>query len=98
MTPQWPDLVLTTDIPDGEGDVLVLHRLDVEPDGGDRRDDLAQLELVDYRASDGGRLCESTASRRAEGRTNRGFTGGIQTDHQNSHLALSKEALQQLRD
>lgn len=31
MPPQRTDLVLTTDIPHGEGDVLVLDSLDVEP-------------------------------------------------------------------
>lgn len=30
VAPEGPDLVLTTHIPDGEGDVLVLDRLDVE--------------------------------------------------------------------
>lgn len=30
MAPQGTDLVLSTDIPDGEGNVLVLNSLDVE--------------------------------------------------------------------
>lgn len=30
VAPQGTDLVLSTDIPDGEGDVLVLDSLDVE--------------------------------------------------------------------
>ena len=30
MSPERSDLVLSTDIPHGEGDVLVLHSLDVE--------------------------------------------------------------------
>lgn len=31
MPPQWPDLVLPTDVPHGELDVLVLDGLDIEP-------------------------------------------------------------------
>ena len=30
MSPKWPDLVLTTDIPNGELDVLVVNGLDVK--------------------------------------------------------------------
>lgn len=67
MPPQRSNLVLTTDIPHGELDVLVLDSLDVETDGGDGGDDLTKLQLV----KDGG------------------FTGGIETDHQNSHLLLA---------
>lgn len=33
MSPKWSDLVLTTDIPDVELDILVGHTLDVESDG-----------------------------------------------------------------
>mmetsp|Transcript_42278 Transcript_42278/g.135353 ORF Transcript_42278/g.135353 Transcript_42278/m.135353 type:complete len:207 (+) Transcript_42278:281-901(+) len=46
VPPEGTDLVLAADIPHGETDVLVLHGLDVEPDGGDGGDDLAELELV----------------------------------------------------
>jgi len=38
--------LLTTDVPNGEGDVLVFDGLDVEADGGDGGDDLAEFELV----------------------------------------------------
>ena len=47
MSPEKSDLVLTTDIPHVERDVLVLDRLDVEADGGDGVDDLTELELVE---------------------------------------------------
>jgi hypothetical protein len=30
VAPQWPDLVLTSDVPNGERNVLVLDSLDVE--------------------------------------------------------------------
>lgn len=46
MAPERANLVLTTDVPHGEADVLVLDRLDVEADGGDSGDDLTELELV----------------------------------------------------
>lgn len=47
MPPQRPDLVLTTDVPDIKLDVLVGDGLDVEADGGDGGDVLAELELVE---------------------------------------------------
>ena len=46
VAPQGTDLVLTSDIPHGEADVLVLDSFDVEPNSGDSGDDLAQLQLV----------------------------------------------------
>jgi hypothetical protein len=54
MPPQRSDLVLSTDVPDGELDVLVLDGLDVEADRGDGGDNFTQLELVqDGRLSGG---------------------------------------------
>lgn len=47
MPPQGADLVLTTDIPDGELNVLVLDCLNVEANSGDGGDDFAELELVE---------------------------------------------------
>jgi len=70
VSPEWADLVLSSDIPHGEGDVLVLDRLDIEADGGDGGDDFTKLELV----QDGG------------------LTSSVETDHQNAHLLLAKEA------
>lgn len=49
MSPQRSDLVLATNIPHVEFDVLVRHRLDVESHRGDRRHILAQLQLVQNR-------------------------------------------------
>jgi hypothetical protein len=49
MTPQWTDLVLTTDVPNCEGDVLVFDSLDVETDRWNRGDDFAELQLVQDR-------------------------------------------------
>ena len=47
MPPEWANLVLTTDIPDIELDILVGDSLNVEADGGNRGDVLAELELVE---------------------------------------------------
>mmetsp|Transcript_30103 Transcript_30103/g.97097 ORF Transcript_30103/g.97097 Transcript_30103/m.97097 type:complete len:265 (-) Transcript_30103:53-847(-) len=46
MAPERADLVLAANVPHGERNVFVLDSLDVEADGGDGGDDLAQLELV----------------------------------------------------
>jgi len=46
MSPQRTDLVLSSDIPNRELDVLVLDGLDVEADSGDRGHDFTQFELV----------------------------------------------------
>ena len=47
MPPEGSDLVLSSDVPDGEGDVLVLDGLDVEANGRDSGDDFTKLELVE---------------------------------------------------
>mmetsp|Transcript_94033 Transcript_94033/g.196202 ORF Transcript_94033/g.196202 Transcript_94033/m.196202 type:complete len:212 (+) Transcript_94033:64-699(+) len=46
VPPERADLVLATDVPDSEAQVLVLDGLNVEADGGDGRDDLTQLQFV----------------------------------------------------
>jgi hypothetical protein len=76
MPPQRTDLVLTTDIPHGERDVLVLDGLDVETNSGDGGDDFTQLELVQ----------------------NCGLSGSVQTDHENAHLLLAPQLVEQLRE
>lgn len=76
MSPQRSDLVLTTDIPDGELNVLVLDGFDVEADGRDGRDDLTELELVE----------------------NSGLSGSVETDHENSHLLLAEEPIEELSE
>lgn len=74
MSPQGTDLVLATDIPHRELNVLVLDGLDVETDGGNGCDDFTKLELVQ----------------------NGGFTSGIETNHQNSHLLLAPQFVEEL--
>mmetsp|Transcript_37923 Transcript_37923/g.88757 ORF Transcript_37923/g.88757 Transcript_37923/m.88757 type:complete len:225 (-) Transcript_37923:6-680(-) len=46
VAPERADLVLASHVPHGERDVLVLDSLDVEANGRDGRDDLAELQLV----------------------------------------------------
>jgi len=46
VPPQRTDLVLTANVPHSEADVLVFDSLHVEANGGDRRDDLTQFQLV----------------------------------------------------
>jgi len=46
MSPQGSDLVLSTNIPDGELNVLVLDGLNVESNCGDGCDDFTELQLV----------------------------------------------------
>ena len=84
MSPQGSDLVLTSDIPDGEVDVLVLDRLDVEPDGGDGGDDLAELELVEDGGLAGGveaKRVGGADEREAEGVRARDRGGGCARGH-----------------
>lgn len=47
MPPQWPDLVLPTNIPDIELDILVCDTFDVKSNRGDRSDVLIELQLVE---------------------------------------------------
>lgn len=54
MPPQRPNLILTTNIPDVEFYILVGDCLDVESDGGDCGDVLAELELVENGRLSGG--------------------------------------------
>merc|ERR1711934_503637 len=54
VAPQWANLILATDIPHGERNVLVLDSLHVEADGGDGGHDLTKLELVEDGGLTGG--------------------------------------------
>ena len=53
MPPQGPNLILAADVPHIELDVLVGDGLDVEADGGDGGDVLAQFKLVQNRSLPG---------------------------------------------
>lgn len=54
MPPKRTNLVLTTNIPHIELDILVRDGLDVEADGGNGGDVLAELELVEDSGLAGG--------------------------------------------
>eukprot|EP00413_Alexandrium_margalefii_P026231 CAMPEP_0204574040 /NCGR_PEP_ID=MMETSP0661-20131031/40364_1 /ASSEMBLY_ACC=CAM_ASM_000606 /TAXON_ID=109239 /ORGANISM="Alexandrium margalefi, Strain AMGDE01CS-322" /LENGTH=268 /DNA_ID=CAMNT_0051582527 /DNA_START=42 /DNA_END=849 /DNA_ORIENTATION=- len=49
VTPKGSDLVLSANIPNSEAEVLVLNRLDIEPDGRDGGNHFAQLQFVQNR-------------------------------------------------
>ncbi len=49
VSPQWSDLVLTTDVPHGEVNVLVLHGFDVKSNRWNGGHHLSQLQLVQDR-------------------------------------------------
>jgi len=74
MSPQRSNLVLSTNIPYGELNVLVFDSLNVETDCRDGCDNFTELQLVQ----------------------NCSLSGGIQTNHQNSHLLLSPELVKEL--
>lgn len=54
VAPQRPNLVLAAHVPHREADVFVLHRLHVEADGRNGRDDFAEFEFVEDRGLAGG--------------------------------------------
>ena len=49
MSPQWPNLVLSSDVPNVELHILVRHSLDVEAHGGDGSDGLIEFEFIQDR-------------------------------------------------
>lgn len=106
MSPQRPDLVLTTDIPDGELNVLVLDGFDVEA--------WAKMSVSVFARGVG--LCHQCALKgehgewRTDGRDGRddltelelvengGLSGSVETDHENSHLLLAEEPIEELSE
>lgn len=103
MPPQRTDLVLTTDIPHGEGDVLVLDSLDVKA----LISNMSVLRLIlthgtGGRAVLGARSGVGASTRLTDGGDsgddfaelelveNGGLSGSIQTHHENSHLLLGE--------
>ena len=53
VPPEGSDLVLAADVPDGEGNVFVLDGFNVEADGRNGGDDLAEFKLVEDRGFPG---------------------------------------------
>jgi len=76
VSPERSNLVLTTNIPHGELNVLVFDSLNVEANGRDSGDNFTQLELV----QDGG------------------LSGSVETNHQNTHLLLSPQPIEEFRE
>jgi len=85
MSPKRSDLVLTTDIPDGELDVLVVNSFDVEAYTDSLFSTVQMFEHEGYRQrTDCGNRCDNFAQLQLV--QNCRFTGSIETDHQNAHL------------
>lgn len=106
MPPQGADLVLSTDIPHGELNVLVLDGLDVEAFCGL----VSAACSTPYFAIWWRIRLESARALRTDGRDGRddltqlelvengGLSGSVETDHENSHLPLAPKALEELRN
>lgn len=88
MSPQRTDLVLSTNIPYSELDVLVLDRLDVETwtDQLPRRGICRVRVLIRKWHTDRWDGCNNLT--KLELVENCGLSGSIQTNHQDSHLLL----------
>lgn len=98
MSPQGTDLVLATDIPHGELNVLVLHGLNVEALGEwSVKETRRQWRMARGGAhTDGGDGCDDFAELQLV--EDGGLSGGVQTNHQDSHLLLAPEPVEQLRE
>jgi hypothetical protein len=85
MSPKRPDLVLATDIPDGELDVLVVNSLDVEAYTDSLFSTFPMFEHEGYRQRTD---CWNRGNNFAQLQLvqNCRFTGSIETDHQNAHF------------
>lgn len=46
VSPQRSDFVLATNIPNSKGDILVLHRLNIEANGRNGRDNFSKFKFV----------------------------------------------------
>ena len=87
MPPQWTDLILTTDIPDIEFDILVGHALDVESDGGDRGDILVEFQFIQNGLNHQLSVCNVTGGSSSL----TGLSGSVETEHENAHLLGSED-------
>jgi len=85
VSPKRSDLVLTTDIPDGELNVLVVDRLNVKAytDSSFSTVPMFEDKWVCQRTDCGDRGDNFTQLQLVQ---NCRFTGSIETDHQNAHL------------
>ena len=101
MPPQRSDLVLSTDIPHGELNILVLDSFDVETyiRGWYQRMDFlisrVNRKILWSRTNGGNGRDDFTQFQLIQ---NGGLAGSVQTDHQDSHLLLAPEAIEQLRE
>mmetsp|Transcript_34536 Transcript_34536/g.86823 ORF Transcript_34536/g.86823 Transcript_34536/m.86823 type:complete len:287 (-) Transcript_34536:180-1040(-) len=95
VPPERPNLVLAANVPHGEGDVLMLDRLDIEANGGDGSHDLAKLELVqDGRLPGGVEAHHDDAKRLARGNAGHHISQRAMT-HRHRSLEAAREQLAQ---
>lgn len=98
MSPQRSDLVLSTNIPYGELDVLVLDGLNVEScrilmDTLGKLPGCKSMERDGYHTDCGNSGDDFTKLQLVK---NSSLSGSIQTNHQNSHLLLSPKTVEDL--
>lgn len=93
MPPQRANLVLPTDIPDIEFDVLVCDVLDVEPDCRNSSHVLVELQFVQDRYS-----FRQKPLTRGTGGKHTGLARRIQSQHEQSHLLRSEDLAHNLRN
>ena len=100
MSPEGADLVLSTDIPHGELNVLVLDSLDVEACdevsacfGSHSRHYCSQVQTRMLLTDCGNGGDDFTKLQLVE---DSGLSGGIETNHEDSHLLLAPQAVEQL--
>lgn len=90
MSPQRSDLVLPSNIPDGELDIFVLDSLNVEANGGDSGDNFAESGTSQcwFEPTEIASLLQLVEDG--------GLSSGIESNHQNSHLLFPHEPIEQL--
>ena len=95
MPPQRANLVLASDIPHCERDVLVLDGLDVETCILPVSAAIAIITCSLLHTNCGNSGDDFTELQLVE---DCGLSGRVQTDHENAHLLLAPEAVKQLRE
>ena len=90
MPPQWTDLILTTDIPDIEFDILVGHALDVESDCGDSGDILVEFQFIQNGLNHQLSVCNVNGVAGGSSPLT-GLSGSVETEHEDAHLLGSED-------
>lgn len=86
VSPQRANLILTTDIPDIEFDVLVGDALDVEPDSGNSGDVLVKLQFIQNSFEHTSSSADGRGLWSPIGIALTSLSCCIETEHENAHL------------